>query len=330
VFDRAVIRYAGPDPIVTEGTGEAAFVARHGGQVVETTVELPATPPPRRIVLSVDVDPVLGADGHPVDPWTRLGSVGVVVPPGSDAARGLGVAEIELMRFATGYGGTAHFEMDVTALAPWLHGRRTLRAFVSTYAGGDAWQVTADLHYEDAAGARRPTIAIPVFNDPHVARDSNFLRAWVSIPAGLDRPRIRIITTGHATDGAAENEFVTCPHVLRVDERVVARWRPWTEGSTANRPSSPWAGRHLVDGQEVRSSDLDRSGWAAGRAVEPLLIPLDELTPGRHEITLAVQGIRPAEVLPDSPARPHGYFVVSAVVVADAPLDPAPAPADGP
>ena len=82
------------------------------------------------------------------------------------------------------------------------------------------------------------------------------LTAEVEIPEGLDTPRLRILSTGHATDGTAGNEFLSCTHVLRVDGREVARWRPWAEGGGALRHLSPWAGRWRVQGREIRSSDI--------------------------------------------------------------------------
>ncbi len=44
----------------------------------------------------------------------------------------------------------------------------------------------------------------------------------IDIPAGLARPRLRITTTGHATDGAGGNEFVSSDHILRIDGQPVA------------------------------------------------------------------------------------------------------------
>ena len=74
-----------------------------------------------------------------------------------------------------------------------------------------------------------------------------------------------------------------------------------------------------IDGREVWTSDFDRSGWQPGLVVEPLLVPVPELTPGRHEITLEVLGIRPGDR-----DHAHGYWRISGVVLAD---EPWPAPA---
>ncbi len=78
---------------------------------------------------------------------------------------------------------------------------------------------------------------------------------------------------------------------------------------------NPWAGRSSVEGRELWSSDFDRSGWHPGLVVEPLMIPVPELGPGPHTIELQIKDIRPKK--PDD--EDHGYWVVSAVVVADEP-----------
>jgi hypothetical protein len=168
-------------------------------------------------------------------------------------------------------------------------------------------------------GQRRPKLAAPLLYDAHVTADAPRRSIPVDVPAGLDGPRLRLLSTGHATDGEGGNEFVTSTHVLRVDGREVARWRPWTEGGGAVRDLNPWAGRQTIEGRELRSSDFDRSGWTPGLVVEPLMIPVPELTPGRHIVELEILGIRPRSPLTVDGKRHHGYWVESAVLVADDP-----------
>jgi hypothetical protein len=216
----------------------------------------------------------------------------------------------------TGFGAASVHEQDVTPLAPLLHGRRTLRAFVSTYSEKPGWTISVTLTYSwEDTGYRRPALARPLFDSEHLTAAAPRLSGTIRIPPGLARPRVRVITTGHATDGAGGNEFVSSPHVLRIDGREVARWRPWSERGTGLRPQNPWAGRDVYDGRELWSSDFDRTGWHPGLDVPPLTIPVPELTPGPHRVELEVTDIRPKD--PDS--GHHGYWVVNAAVVADEP-----------
>ena len=136
------------------------------------------------------------------------------------------------------------------------------------------------------------------------------LRATVEIAEGLAMPRMRILTTGHGSEGG--DEFVSRTHVLRIDGREVARWRPWTEAGGTVRALNPRAGRRQVAGREIWSSDFDRSGWTPGLVVQPHVIPLPELNPGTHRIELEIVDFD------RSPAADEScYWQVSAVVVAD-------------
>ncbi|MHC4990890.1 MAG: peptide-N-glycosidase F-related protein [Planctomycetota bacterium] len=318
----ALIRWDRDTPLVEEADG---FVVRFGGQVIERTVDLPRRPRPldtRRIVARLEVEPVrTGRPGQrrPNDPWNRLGTVTVIVPP----TRANGVsAEVELMRFVTGYGSPGIFEQDVTEFAPVLAGRRTLRIFLSSFSAEPGWRVSLTLRYlTEGVGYRRPFTVLPLFRNEHFTADpdetSARLRATVIVPPDIGLPRLRVTSTGHSSDGSGANEFVSATHVLRVDGVEVARWRPWAEGGGLLRARNAWAGRTVIQGREIWSSDLDRSGWLPGLVVEPLMIPLPELTPGRHRIELEIQGIRPRE----GPDGEHGFWSISAVVVADEPWE---------
>ena len=293
------------------------------GRVLGTSVELPAVPgdqrDARRITATVTVRSVPTGSGpqeRPGDEWTRPGSLSVVALDADGTP-----IDVELIRFATGYGRGATYTQDVTALAPLLAGQRALRLTISTYRK-PAWVVSARLVFSDSGvGYRRPAFAAPLFAETAVTADNPRLAATIVIPPGLTRPRVRILSTGHSTDGGPENEFITCTHVLSVDGHEIVSWRPWSERGALLRAVNPWAGRRTIDGREVWSSDLDRSGWQPGLVVEPLIVPVPELTPGRHEITLEVLGIRPSDR-----DHAHGYWRISGVVLADEPWPASPAP----
>ncbi len=286
------------------------------GRVIEATVQLPPAPADqrdaRRITATVTVRPVPSGEGarrRPGDEWTRVGSLQVVVDADDGAP-----TTVELVRFTTGYGHGGTYTQDVTALAPLLWGPRVLRLAIGTNRK-PAWEVSASLLYTAGdVGYRRPVFAEPLFFERALTADNPRLETTVVIPPGLARPRVRLLSTGHSTDGGPQNEFVTCTHVLAVDGREVVSWRPWSEAGGGLREANPWAGRRTIDGREVWSSDLDRSGWQPGLVVDPLLVPVPELTPGRHEVTLEVLGIRP-----EGRDHAHGYWIVSAVVLADEP-----------
>ena len=320
VFDAAAIAF---DPALEAPTPRGEHVVLDQGRTLARTVQLPAAPADqrdaRRIVATVTVRPVLTepGGGRPGDEWTRIGCLTVVISDDDAPEEGPDLhnaTEVELMRFTTGFGQGAVYSQDVTALGPLLAGRRELRVTLSTYRN-PGWEVSVRLEYgRDGVGYRRPALAEPLFYDTALTADSPLLRASIVIPPGLARPRVRLLSTGHSTDGGPENEFITCTHVLRIDGRRIISWRPWSELGGGLRDVNPWAGRRTIDGREIWSSDLDRTGWQPGLVVEPLLVPVPELTPGRHEITLEVLGIRP-----EGMDHAHGYWRISGVLLADEP-----------
>jgi hypothetical protein len=326
IFDEAEIAW---DKTIADGTQRHGLKMFNGGQVIEATVDLPSLPgnqrDARRIIATLIVEPaILEEDDkvRPGDPWTRLGNVSVIgetpSKPAHVAAAGEAspaANEIEILRFITGFGGHGTFTQDVTTLAPLLHGKTTIRAFISTYKN-PAWKVTLTLTYSDESpGYRRPLWARSLFNEPSITAEKNKVQATIDVPPGLARPRLRIMSTGHATDGTGGDEFISRTHILRIDGVEVARWRPWSEdGGPDSHAANPASGRINLDGRELWSSDLDRSGWRPGSIVQPIMIPVPELTPGKHTIELEIVGIRPKDQLTN-----HGYWRASCIAVADEP-----------
>jgi len=311
------------------------------GQIVQAQVTLPARPAnqrdARRILVSLEINPVIIEENgvlRPGDPWNRLGSVCLVLPQTAGANSTPPVAmqpteagaplpvigpnkppgqEVELMRFITGFGAGGSFQQDVTALAPLLHGPVTLRVNISTFRS-PAWTVTLKVTFTgDGVGYRRPVWASPLFQEDYVVAERSRLTATVDVPKGLERPRLIICSTGHATDGAGGDEFISRTHILRIDGREVARWRPWAEDGGARRAENPMSGRENRDGRELWSSELDRSGWIPGRIVWRLRLPVPELTPGKHQVDLEIVGIRRLD------EKGRGYWRTSMVAVADEP-----------
>ncbi|HVP73417.1 MAG TPA: peptide-N-glycosidase F-related protein [Phycisphaerales bacterium] len=326
------------------------------GQQIERTIALPPLPAnmrdARRILATLIVEPALLQQDdkvRPVDPWTRLGSVTIAAAGDTPASRSEpasqpttraaattqpsaslpsgtqpdypattvapGSREIELMRFVTPFGGPATYTADLTAFAPLLAGEHSIRVWISTWKQ-PAWKVTLTLSYTtEGVGYRRPIWAAPIFNS-EVTAEKRTIKASVDVPKGLSRPRLHLLTTGHATDGAGGDEFISRSHVLRIDGIEVARWRPWSERGGPLRQTNPTSGRMEIDGRPLWASDLDRSGWNPGLLVEPMQIPLPELTAGRHAIELEILNIRPKD------QSGYGYWRVSAIVVCDEPWPP--------
>lgn len=312
IFQDAAIEYDAARP---ESESHDGYESRNYGQVIEALVKLPDRPhnlrEQRQIILHLEVNAAIiedAAGSRIADPWTRLGSVMLVLPAptqpgGPDAA--------ELMRFVTGFGGQTSYEADITQFAPLLGGDTKLRVEISTFLT-PGWQVSMRIEYRPGrAGYRRPLLASPLFTSARLTFAQPALSQSISVPEGLSLPRIQILSTGHGL----RQEFLTATHMLRVDGVEVARWRPWRESGGALHQVNPTSSREDIDGRVLWSSDIDRAGWMPGERVESLVFPLPELTPGQHIIEIVIEGIVP----PSQPQDPGGYWKLSAVVLADEP-----------
>ncbi len=324
VFNDAAISYSPDTPHGAEVQG--VQIVREG-QAVQRTMALPTlelgTNGLGRVEAVIRVKPIMTRDAagkrRPADPWSRMGALVIARDPDLEIDPDEGdpeTNEIELVRFITGYGGESVFRQDVTALLPLLRGEVTLRAYVSTYMN-PGWNISVDIEYTRASTARRPIFAQPIINNQGVISGENRVRSTATVPRGLDNVRLRLLTTGHATDGADGDEFTPRTNIVRVNGREVARLRPWASPRGDNRAANPMSGRITINGRELWSSSLDRAGWVPGEVVETQVIPLPGLIPGEHQVEIVVLGIRPEDA-----SENYGYWRISAILVADEPWPP--------
>jgi hypothetical protein len=270
------------------------------GRAVHRTLDLPGIDGPCRITALVTVRPVAKSDREVHDRYDRAGSIRLV----SD-----GAPDLEVVRFITPYGGRADYEVDVTALARLLRGRRTIRAQIDTWTA-PAWRLDLSFRYARVADYDDPAWAAPVyFTTDFNRRDmpqGDSVR--VTVPAGMARVVLRYLSTGHCTDGVDEDEFVSKANVISVDGAVVARLHPWRDDCRRFRDRNPYCAR-WTDGSW--SSDYSRSGWCPGVEVLPTEIDLtDHLTPGTHTLRFVIEDMRPRDAKGN-----YGYWRVSAGLV---------------
>lgn len=287
-----------------EDTPKDQFVVFGAGHEIQDTLDIPQPPPGGRLLLVLDAIPVLGEDGLPVDNWTRPARVVAETPSG----------DLELIRAMTGYGAGGRFVQDITALAPALGQRCRLKAALAGYPKVPTWSLRVQLVTEkEGAGHRNPEFCQPLWLE-EVMRPGSSVAQTVTIPEGVRAPRIMLRSTGHSATGSAYHEFVSLTHVVRVDGLEVARFRPWREDGGTTRRLNPSAGRPDPSNPGLLASDLDRSGWVPGQKVEPWILPLPELTPGPHTVTLELLATTPQM---DRNQPIEGYWMQSAAVVAD-------------
>ena len=287
-----------------EDTPKDQFVVFGAGHEIQATLDIPQPPAGGRLLVVLDALPVLGEDGLPVDNWTRPARVVAETPWG----------DLELIRAMTGYGAGGRFVQDITPLTPALGQRCKLKAALAGYPKVPTWTLRVQLvTEEEGSGHRNPDFCQPLWLE-EVMRPGSSVTQTISIPEGIRTPRIMLWSTGHSATGSAYHEFVSLTHVVRVDEQEVARFRPWREDGGTTRRLNPSAGRPDPSNPGLLASDLDRSGWVPGQIVEPRILPLPELTPGTHTVTLELLMATP-KMERNQPIE--GYWMQSAAVVAD-------------
>ncbi|MBN2565893.1 MAG: hypothetical protein JXB46_09285 [Candidatus Eisenbacteria bacterium] len=309
VFSDAVIHFTPDDPgrYDTEET-----IHEDDGRVAIRTLDLAEWEGTMRAIAVVSIRPIPRDELSVHDGWDRAGNVRICPP---------GMAEIELVRFITAYGGPTDHEVDVTRFAPLLMHRCTFKAFVDTWSS-PGWLVDLIIRLErpdDKAQGRtdeapwtdEPAWHLGVLYNEGVTEETmrgGPIEVEVEVPQDAGRVMMYYLSTGHCTDGSGADEFLSKDNVISVDGVAVHRYRPWRDDCGRFRSINPYT-RRWSDG--TWSSDYSRSGWCPGDLVEPLALDLtDHLTPGRHLIGFSIEGVRPED------AEGHfGYWRVSSNLV---------------
>ncbi len=229
---------------------------------VDFEVQLPPSGPVyERVTLSLALSCPDGA----CDWWDRRGSLGLVENPGSEDERVL-----EILRFITPYRVGGSWQLDVTALQPWLTGDRTLRVFIDTWVGpghqnGNGWIVDAQLDYEGGVPDLVPTEVIGLWpktdvtvGDPLMPVSEQAGTVAVEVPVDADRVELWSVITGHG-QGNADNCAEFCPliHGYAFGGQPVQRtvWRDDCQDNPIRGQQGTWT--------------LPRAGWCPGDVVAP-------------------------------------------------------------
>ena len=220
---------------------------------------------------------------------------------------------IELIRFFTPF-GVGHFndrvqidglewqeevyyKQEITDLKPFLQGDVLIGAFIGNYDGG-GHLLSLDLKaypgdYVNQITPQRQW-TLPLFNTCNVMEmagqnyphffDTDTLSVTFEIPEGVNKLRLRYISTGHGGWGGGD-EFNPKPNNIIIDDTIIYQYTPWREDCGRYREWNPVSGNFW---NGLSSSDLSRSGWCPGTATQPTYIFLDNLEPGRHTIKVAI------------------------------------------
>ena len=138
---------------------------------------------------------------------------------------------------------------------------------------------------------------------------------------------MKYITTGHGGHSGGD-EFRPQKNTLRVDNDTVLELMPWRTDCAAFRRFNPTSGVWLKkrtiayisdEGKRVEkeieepiaSSDLSRSNWCPGSDIPPVVVPLPNISAGKHILTISIPDSQPIK------ENELNHWLVSAYLVWD-------------
>jgi len=221
---------------------------------------------------------------------------------------------VEIMRFFTSFGigqfndkvsvygqqweDSTLYKQDVTELLPVLQGECWIGVFIGNYDKG-GHRVSLKLKYypgsmELSDKPSKKYWISPLFNTLNVMEmsgqeygtmfENDSLKVNFEVPAGLKNIQMRYITTGHGGWGGGD-EFNQKMNTVLLDNKVLFQFTPWRSDCATFRKYNPASGNFW---NGVTSSDYSRSGWCPGTATNPYYYPVSELSPGKHQIKVAI------------------------------------------
>lgn len=283
IFNQAMIHFNQDSMSIYNTEDVKSF---DNGREIQTRLKLPKINQTTKITGHLEIIPIPKDHLSVHDSWDRAGNIRLSIDE---------MANIELIKFVTAYGGYTEYDVDLSHLAPLLQGEVVIKGFIDTWVS-PGWKVNFSLTFETVEDSIKPAwnqglVFIESFNKEEI--DDNGLEIEVIIPQEMKRVLLYYLVSGHCTDGRDADEFISKDNVISVDGQVVYRYQPWRNDCRQFREINPYTKRWSSG---YWSSDFSRSGWCPGDWVEPLVIDLsDHLTPGKHTVTFRIENIRPKD-----------------------------------
>ena len=217
---------------------------------------------------------------------------------------------IELIRFFTAF-GVGHFnhnkihnynwadeavyKQDVTKLIPNNTDEIIVGVFIGNYDRG-GHKVSLDLNFypNDEENDSLVKFIEPLFLTVNTMEmegqnygrlfKTDTLTAQFEIKDSIQDLELLYTTTGHGGWGTGD-EFVQKLNQVFIDGQKVFNIVPWRTDCATYRMSNPASGNFSVG---LSSSDLSRSNWCPGTLTPPYVIPLQNLSIGKHTIKVVI------------------------------------------
>lgn len=218
---------------------------------------------------------------------------------------------IELMRFFTSF-GVGHFnklreinnypweheatyKQDITSLIPNDQDEIWVGVFIGNYDQG-GHKVSLELNFYPSFGDREEPVHYiqPLFYTVNIMEMSgqNYGRLFrndtlsleFEVPANVENLQLLYTSTGHGGWGGGD-EFNPKLNEIFIDGEPFYKVVPWRTDCATYRLYNPASGNF---GNGMSSSDLSRSNWCPATLTPPYVIPLKNLSPGKHSLKVAI------------------------------------------
>lgn len=121
--------------------------------------------------------------------------------------------------------------------------------------------------------------------------------------------KLYYITTGHGGHSGGD-EFVKIKNTVRINNDIVLDVKPWRDDCASFRRFNPTSGVWLrkdsaayIDfesrkyevkeiEERIASSDISRSNWCPGSAVDPMVVELGDLESGNHTLKIDIEATK--------------------------------------
>lgn len=213
-------------------------------------------------------------------------------------------------------------------MLPLLEGEVYIGVFIDTWTK-EGYNISVKLNYEESEipnHLKKKQSVISLVNTVKYAADQKMYDAFSKQPLAVDftakedykNAKLYYITTGHGGHSGGD-EFVKKENQIQLDEKDIKIFTPWRDDCASFRRYNPssgtWKAKEIfpdIKSEDmIASSDLSRSNWCPGSAVQPEVINLGTLEKGIHQLKIAIPNAQPAA------ENEFNYWMVSAYIVYD-------------
>ena len=219
---------------------------------------------------------------------------------------------IEVMRFFTSFGvkyfndkrpinnypwaNDVVYKQEITSLIPNTEDEIWVGVYIGNYdKGGHKVSLELDIYpnFEDSDSIRKAYVK-PLFSTVNITQPSgqnygrifknDTLKLSFSIDDNIDNLRLLYTSTGHGGWGEGD-EFIPRLNQIILDGKPLFSITPWRTDCATYRFSNPASG-NFDDG--LSSSDLSRSNWCPGTLTPPYIVPMQNVSKGKHTMKIII------------------------------------------